>query len=46
MAAAILALMAKLFVQLEWVGSQQTIRIPHEFELKSDEALIRKEEIA
>lgn len=30
-------------VQLEWVGSQQTIRIPHEFELKSEEALIRKE---
>jgi antitoxin VapB len=30
-------------VQLEWVGSQQTIRIPHEFELKSGEALIRKE---
>ncbi|MBX3000994.1 MAG: AbrB/MazE/SpoVT family DNA-binding domain-containing protein [Caldilineaceae bacterium] len=30
-------------VQLERVGSQQTIRIPREFELKSDEALIRKE---
>jgi antitoxin VapB len=30
-------------IQLHRVGSQQTIRIPHEFELDSDKALIRKE---
>ena len=30
-------------IQLQRVDSQQTIRIPHEFELDSDKALIRKE---
>ena len=30
-------------VQLEWVGRRQTLRIPREFELVSDAAVIRKE---
>ena len=30
-------------VQLEWVGHRQTLRIPREFELVSDAAVIRKE---
>jgi antitoxin VapB len=30
-------------IQLQRVGSQQTISIPREFELDSDKALIRKE---
>ena len=30
-------------VQLEWIGHRQTLRIPREFELVSDAAVIRKE---
>jgi antitoxin VapB len=37
------AMQSEQLIQLQRVGSQQTIRIPREFELESDEALIRKE---
>lgn len=30
-------------VHLEWEGNRQTLHIPHEFELSSDEAMLRKE---
>ena len=34
---------AEQLVHIERIGSQQTLRIPQEFELASDEAMIRKE---
>ncbi len=36
-------MLTEQLVHLERVGSQQTLRIPHEFELKGDEAMLRKE---